>query len=189
MRSVHWKISAKRDQLIVRELERPRAQAITLCFENRWQPQKERPEIHRDKLERAVERCAGILFYLMREGYPVALVTLQERTPFGSDLAHQDHLLTVLARLTFVGDPQLSPPLEREPDPSVKFDLTPQDRCVLLAHPDQDGKSARPISSTRDRCCNLSQLSELQAHFDSRIHLRLFGKLGRRSLQSFRLNC
>ncbi|MGY2780353.1 uncharacterized protein (DUF58 family) [Thermostichus sp. MS-CIW-23] len=142
VRSVHWKISAKRDQLIVRELERPRSQAITLCFENRWQPQKERPEIHRDKLERAVERCAGILFYLMREGYPVALVTLQERTPFGSDLAHQDHLLTVLARLTFVGDPQLSPPLEREPDPSVKFDLTPQDRCVLLAHPDQDGKSA-----------------------------------------------
>ncbi|MFS8903066.1 DUF58 domain-containing protein [Synechococcus sp. B60.2] len=142
VRSVHWKISAKRDQLVVRELERPRSQAIVLCFENRWQPRGESPEGHRNKLERAVERCAGILTYLIREGYPVALATLQERTAFGADLAHQDRLLTLLAQLTFVGDPQLNSQLKREPDPSAGFNLTPQDRCVLLAHPDQDGKSA-----------------------------------------------
>ncbi|MEN9232289.1 MAG: DUF58 domain-containing protein, partial [Thermostichus sp. DG02_5_bins_236] len=107
IRSIHWKISAKRDQLITRELERPRSQAITLCFENRWHPQGEKPETHREHLERAVERCAGILSLLIQEGHPVALVTLQERTRFGADLAHQDQLLTVLARLTFVRDPQL----------------------------------------------------------------------------------
>ncbi len=142
VRSVHWKISAKRDQLLVRELERPCSQAIVLCFENRWQPRGESPEAHRNKLERAVERCAGILTYLLREGHPVALATLQERTAFGADLAHQDRLLTLLAQLTFVGDPQLNSQLKREPDPSFGFNLTPQDRCVLLAHPDQDGKSA-----------------------------------------------
>jgi len=142
VRSVHWKISAKRDQLVVRELERPRSQAIVLCFENRWQPRGEGPEAHRNKLERAVERCAGFLTYLIREGHPVALATLQERTPFGTDLAHLDCLLALLAQLTFVGDPQLNSQLKREPDPSVGFNLTPQDRCVLLAHPGQDGKSA-----------------------------------------------
>lgn len=142
VRSVHWKISAKRDQLVVRELERPRSQAIVLCFENRWQPRGESPEAHRNKLERAVERCAGILTYLIREGHPVALATLQERTAFAADLAHQDRLLTLLAQLTFVGDPKLNSQLKREPDPSVGFNLTPHDRCVLLAHPDQDGKSA-----------------------------------------------
>ncbi|MEN9242799.1 MAG: DUF58 domain-containing protein [Thermostichus sp. DG02_3_bins_51] len=133
IRSVHWKISAKRDQLVTRELEQPRSQAITLCFENRWYPQGEKPEIHQERLERAVERCAGILSLLIQEGHPVALVTLQERTHFGSDLAHQDHLLTVLARLTFVGDPQL----ERESDqshPKATFNLNPHDRCLLIAH-------------------------------------------------------
>lgn len=144
VRSIHWKISAKRDQLITRELERPRSQAITLCFENRWQPQGESPEVHRDKLERAVERCAGILFYLIQEGHPVALVTLQGRTRFGVDLAHQDHLLAVLAQLTFVGDPLL-----KDPTPAVSFPLTPQDRCVLVAHriPGVDAVPAHLISA------------------------------------------
>ncbi|MEN9225461.1 MAG: DUF58 domain-containing protein [Thermostichus sp. DRC_bins_24] len=143
-RSIHWKISAKRDQLITRELERPRSQAITLCFENRWQPLEESPESHRDRLERAVERCAGILSYLIQEGHPVALVTLQERTRFAADLAHQDHLLAVLAQLTFVGDPLL-----KDPIPEVSFRLTPQDRCVLVAHriPGVDAVPAHLISA------------------------------------------
>nr|WP_279611333.1 DUF58 domain-containing protein [Thermostichus vulcanus] len=130
VRSIHWKISAKRDQLIAREFERPRSQAITLCFENRWQPQGETPEAHRNQLERAVERCAGILSYLIQEGHPVALVTLQERTRFGADLAHQDHLLAVLAQLTFVGDPQLKAGTNSE----AVFSLTAHDRCLLMAH-------------------------------------------------------
>ena len=139
VRSVHWKISAKRDQLVVRELERPRSQAIVLCFENRWQPRGESPEAHRNKLERAVERCAGILTYLIREGYPVALATLQTRTAFGADLPHLDWLLALLAQLTFVGDPQLG---SQGPSNSpTGFSLTPQDRCLLLAHPPQEGEA------------------------------------------------
>jgi len=142
VRSIHWKISAKRDQLMTRELERPRSQAITLCFENRWQPQRENPEIHRDKLERAVERCAGILSYLIQEGHPVALVTLQERTRFGADLAHQDRLLSVLAQLTFVGDPQLNKEFTQgSSHPRVAFSLTAQDRCLLVAHRIADGNA------------------------------------------------
>ncbi|MGQ9837760.1 MAG: DUF58 domain-containing protein [Cyanobacteriota bacterium] len=133
-RSIHWKISAKRDQLIARELERPRSQAITVCFENRWQPRGETAEAHRNTLERAVERCAGILSHLIREGHPVALVTLQERTPFGADLAHQDHLLAVLAQLTFVGDPQLKPRSDSGSNSKAMFSLTTHDRCLLMAH-------------------------------------------------------
>ncbi len=142
VRSIHWKISAKRDQLMTRELERPRSQAITLCFENRWQPQGESPEAHRDKLEQAVERCAGILSYLIQEGHPVALVTLQDRTRFGADLAHQDRLLSVLAQLTFVGDPQLNRELTQgSSHPEAAFSLTAQDRCLLVAHRLADGNA------------------------------------------------
>lgn len=131
IRLIHWKVSAKRDQLVARELERPRSQAITLCFENRWQPrQGATPETYRNQLERAIERCAGILSYLIQQGHAVALVTLQERTSFGSDLAHQDYLLSVLAQLTFVGDPYL----KIAANPDARFSLTPHDRCLLIAH-------------------------------------------------------
>jgi len=59
-----------------------------------------------------------------------SLITLQERTRFGSDLAHQDHLLAVLAQLTFVGDPQL----KTGANPEAVFSLTAHDRCLLVAH-------------------------------------------------------
>ncbi|MEN9231744.1 MAG: hypothetical protein Q6L68_12635, partial [Thermostichus sp. DG02_5_bins_236] len=53
-----------------------------------------------------------------------------ERTRFGADLAHQDQLLTVLARLTFVRDPQL----KTEANSEAVFSLTAHDRCLLMAH-------------------------------------------------------
>ncbi|NJK62083.1 MAG: DUF58 domain-containing protein [Synechococcaceae cyanobacterium SM2_3_1] len=140
LRRVHWKLSAKKEQMIIRELERQDAQRITLCFYNHWTPvgsyhpyQPQNQEGYRQVLERGVSQVAGLAQYLISRGHPVALVTLQERTPYGSSPQHLDLILGTLARLHFEGDPALTE-IEAE---SRHFHLLPQDRCVVMAYGSQ----------------------------------------------------
>lgn len=137
VRSIHWKSSAKRDQLVVRELERQDAERITLCFYNHWIPYgqvetfaPEDPEAHRQILEAGVETCAGLVDYLISLGHPVALVTLDTRTAFGTGATQLDQILTLLARLKFYADPEdLGSAL-----PPPRFELEPMERCAVIAY-------------------------------------------------------
>ncbi|NJK62274.1 MAG: DUF58 domain-containing protein [Synechococcaceae cyanobacterium SM2_3_1] len=135
MRHVHWKVSAKRDQLVIRELEGQALDSLIVCFYNSWHPYPyasewicEDLEQHRQRLERGVEACAGLIQHLINRRHPVALVTLQDRTPYGNSALHMEGILKLLARLQFVGEPD-SPTLTR----TLAFDLQPQDRCILMA--------------------------------------------------------
>ncbi|MDX2272109.1 MAG: DUF58 domain-containing protein [Cyanobacteriota bacterium] len=132
IRAVHWKISAKRDQLIARELEQQDSQAITLCLLNQWDSLAARrdPSQYRQRLEQGISVAAGIAQSLVQQGYPLALVTLDGRTPFGSGAAHLDRLLEVLARLRFHGDPDYV----GDPSP-VHWQIQPSDRCLLMGDP------------------------------------------------------
>lgn len=134
LRQVHWKASAKRDQLVTRELERQEAQRYAICFENLWIPlgrtEPENVAAHRQRLEQAIAVCAGLAQHLIRLGHPVALVTLSGRTPYGSGLQHLDRIWHHLARLNFVGDPQAEP-LPQHPT----WSLAPTETCIVLGHP------------------------------------------------------
>lgn len=137
IRSIHWKSSAKRDQLVVKELERQDAETITLCFYNAWVPYGHRsefqpadPQAHRQILEQGVELCAGLAEYLIALGHPIALVTLDARTEFGTGATHLDQILIYLARVKFHGDPE-DPPLVSDP---LRFDLQPMERCAVIAY-------------------------------------------------------
>ncbi len=137
VRSIHWKSSAKRDQLVVKELERQDAEQITICFYNAWFPQGHTDieglqlgEDHRQMLEKGIEICAGLVDYLISLGHPVALVTLNARTPFGTGTAHLDQLLILLARIKFFGDPE-DPAVSIQPP---RFELEPMERCAVIAH-------------------------------------------------------
>jgi uncharacterized protein (DUF58 family) len=135
MRHVHWKASAKRDQLLIRELEGQDLDSLIICFYNSWQPYPytsewicEDPEQHRKRLERGVEACAGLIQHLLSRRHTVALATLQERTPYGNSALHWEAILKLLACLPFVGDPDRPPPTAAH-----AFPLQPQDRCILMA--------------------------------------------------------
>ncbi len=135
MRYVHWKVSAKRDQLVIRELEGQDLDSLIVCFYNSWQPYPhsltwtcQDPEQHRHRLERGVEACAGLIQHLIGRRHPLALATLQDRTPYGNSAQHMEAILRVLARLQFVGEPDSPTPTQ-----TLTFDLQPQDRCILMA--------------------------------------------------------
>ncbi|NJO85517.1 MAG: DUF58 domain-containing protein [Synechococcaceae cyanobacterium RM1_1_27] len=142
---MHWKASAKRDQLLTRELERQEAQRYAICFENIWIPlgiaAPEDTVAHRQRLEQAIEVCAGLAQHLIRLGHPVALVTLSGRTSYGSGLQHLDRIWHQLARLSFVGDPQAEP-LQHPPT----WSLAPTETCIVLGHPVPLSMPARVVA-------------------------------------------
>ncbi|MBF2099145.1 MAG: DUF58 domain-containing protein [Gloeomargaritaceae cyanobacterium C42_A2020_066] len=128
VRAIHWKTSARRDQWLVREMERQDAESVTLCLDHRWQPQGRRAAVHRADLERAISLCAGLAQRLIGWGYSVTLVTLDQRTTAGQDTLHLDTLLRVLAMLTFPGDPEQ----QETAGTAGRWRVTPRDQCILV---------------------------------------------------------
>jgi len=134
LRDVHWKLSAKREELVSREYEQPSSPQLTLCFDNRWpagqgtdqqtglarqdegqeqdgEPSAAREQL-RDELEHAVAVCAGLAAELVERGFVLGLLTRHVRVSPGSGPAQLDRLLHALALLRFAGDPagERSPP-------------------------------------------------------------------------------
>ena len=115
-RRIYWKASARRDVLLLRELERQHHEALTLYFYS-VAPASLAPQ----RLEQGVSLCAGLAYELLHRGYPVALVTPQERTAMGQGLGHLDAILRLLAVVEQLPQPPAQPP------------LTAQDRCIVLS--------------------------------------------------------
>lgn len=136
VRQIHWKLSAKRDHLMTRDLERQEAPKITLCFHNVWHPNPtetiaKAESDHRDLLEGGINLCAGIAKYLISLGHPISLIDLDGRLPFGSDERHLELLWTRLARLHFHGDPK-TPEIPFLANQSLLVE--PGEQCILMAH-------------------------------------------------------
>jgi uncharacterized protein (DUF58 family) len=136
VRQIHWKLSAKRDHLMTRDLERQESPKITLCFHNIWCPDPTHPiEVsesdHREQLEGGINLCAGIAKYLISLGHPIAFIDLDGRIPFGSGERHLELLWSRLACLNFHGDPK-TPEVPSLTHPSLPVE--PGEQCILMAH-------------------------------------------------------
>jgi uncharacterized protein (DUF58 family) len=135
LRRVHWRSTARHDELMVRLEERPWHAGVTLLLDRR-------DHAHRGhgggaSLEYAVTLAASIGAHLIRRGEPLELVT-EDGVPLSRDGEGLDPLLDALAVLRPVARPDLSgPPTAPGRDVvAVLGALTPEDAGTLATrHP------------------------------------------------------
>ncbi|MCR2815317.1 DUF58 domain-containing protein [Microbacterium jiangjiandongii] len=120
MRRIHWRASAHRDELMVRQEEQESTPAATVVLDlatGRFSPHAMRGAGLDDGFESALSACVSIVARLVREGYTVAVTDSDGRAladPIeGGDLAAVEMLGTSFATLVTRRDDHLAelPPL------------------------------------------------------------------------------
>lgn len=94
-RSIHWKISAKSPELMVRENERDDERRVTLILSNFLPGNDPGPLL--DDFERAVTLTASLADHFLRDGMTVRLLTATGEVPFGTGRDHAASILRALA--------------------------------------------------------------------------------------------
>ena len=94
-RSIHWKVSAKSPDLMVRENERDDERRVTLILSN-FLPGDD-PGSRMEEFESAVTVAASLADYYLRRGMTVRLLTATGEVPFGSGVEHAAPILRALA--------------------------------------------------------------------------------------------
>jgi uncharacterized protein (DUF58 family) len=107
MRRIHWRASAHRDQLMVRQEEQETSPEATIVLDrgaSRWTPKALEHPGADAAFERAVTLCASALVRLVQDGYAVDLIEPDGTVLCGrvetSDPAALDEAMHVLATLT-----------------------------------------------------------------------------------------
>jgi uncharacterized protein (DUF58 family) len=90
-RHIHWRVTAKTGDVIIREFENEQKKRVTLTLENVGDPAME------DAFERAVVFTASLAKFLIDRDYQIQLITHQGRVPFGTGVSHLHRLLRSLA--------------------------------------------------------------------------------------------
>jgi len=88
-RLVHWRATAHAGRLMVRELERPSAEAVTVTVELPAEP---------EEAERVAERALGTVVQLLESGTPVRMATAERSGPVLAAVADRRHAGRRLAR-------------------------------------------------------------------------------------------
>lgn len=94
-RFIHWKHSARRAKLVVREPEREGARTLILIFSNRLPPDP--LPVHRDWFEEAVRLTASLADRAIRDGWDVLLATWDGIGRMGRGALHLERILRTLA--------------------------------------------------------------------------------------------
>lgn len=150
MRRIHWRASAHRDELMVRQEEQettPEAVVVLDCSAARWSEEAMRAPGEDAGFEAAVTACVSTAARLVREGYRVTVIDLdgsELAEPIdGGDASGVDRLLTSFARVTAVRRASDPTPLVRlfagvQTGPLVVitgvFDSTDADALAALPH-------------------------------------------------------
>lgn len=96
-RLIHWKSSARRGELVVRENESHEQRAIEIFLINATgHPPASRHLFIRD-FEAGLEKTTGLLLHMHRQGYQIALQTLDIHIPAAHSESHLDNILYTLA--------------------------------------------------------------------------------------------
>ncbi|MFZ5876271.1 MAG: DUF58 domain-containing protein [Nitrospirota bacterium] len=96
-RYIHWKHSARRAKLVIREPEPEGARAHVIVFSNRLPPDP--LPVHREWFEHAVRVAASLVERDLREGREVLLATWDGVTRTGRGAAQLERLLRTLATI------------------------------------------------------------------------------------------
>jgi uncharacterized protein (DUF58 family) len=103
-RTIHWKTSAKRQKLMVREFEEEKEKRISIRISNRISgPLSEGDRI---RFERGIELAASYASFFIRNGAPVSLNSDDHAIPAGTGAAHLRKILTCLASLSAITAPE-----------------------------------------------------------------------------------
>lgn len=106
---IHWRSSARRHELLVREWERPEVQRVTVILDTYSPPNTTRRAVH---LERGISFAAGLVRETIRRGYETTFAAFAPRPTVLTCAPRQrnvDALYEALARLT----PTRDDPVER----------------------------------------------------------------------------
>jgi uncharacterized protein (DUF58 family) len=96
-RFIHWKHSARRAKLVIREPEREGARSLVVVFSNRLP--SNHLSIHRQWFEDAVRLTASLIDRAIRDGWEVLLATWDGASRRGRGMLHLERLLRTLATI------------------------------------------------------------------------------------------
>jgi uncharacterized protein (DUF58 family) len=105
-RHIHWKVSAKAGEVLLREFEREEKKRVTIFLDN-VAPTGD-SEIA-DAFEWSVIYTASVCKYLIDRDYQIQLITQQGRVPFGSGPPHLGRLLRCLAIIELIVADKMGP--------------------------------------------------------------------------------
>jgi uncharacterized protein (DUF58 family) len=96
-RMIHWKSSARRGEVVVRETEAREQRAVEVCLLNcTGEPAQGRHLVEGD-FEVGLRCVVGLLMELLKRGYRVGLRTLDDHVPAADETSHLDRMLSKLA--------------------------------------------------------------------------------------------
>ncbi len=101
-RDVHWKSSAHRGRLVLRERQADVAQQVQLLLDHRLEPGAEASLLSAaEGVERSVTLAASLAAEMIHRGYRVGLQGIESGVPADAGPAHLARLLGYLARLPY----------------------------------------------------------------------------------------
>jgi uncharacterized protein (DUF58 family) len=101
-RHIHWRVTAKTGDVIVREFENEEKKRVTIVLDNVGDPMDAPLS---EVFERAVVFTASLAKFLNDRDYQIQLLTREGRVPFGSGVTHLHRLLRCLAIVDLSPEP------------------------------------------------------------------------------------
>lgn len=112
LRDIHWRSSARRGRLLVREREAVRSQRIHLVVDHRLDlPENQSLVAGAEAVERGITTTASLAAALLNAGYRVSLSTLDGSLPQDTGAPHLARILESLARLSYADAALPLPPV------------------------------------------------------------------------------
>ncbi|MFP4600670.1 MAG: DUF58 domain-containing protein [Persicimonas sp.] len=96
-RMIHWKSSARRGEVVVRETERQEQRAVDVCLVNCTGEPAQRRHLVEPDFEEGLGRVVGLIEELRRRGYRVGLQTLDTHLSASDQSNHLERMLSTLA--------------------------------------------------------------------------------------------
>lgn len=121
-RQIHWRSTAKRGALMVREEEELFARQIYIALDNAIEKPDD-PKF-REERELAVSQAASLALHFGKQGFRVGLNTRHILIPDGDGITHLDKILYALALLVFISNSE-APPMKTPPAMAFRIDIKP----------------------------------------------------------------
>lgn len=93
---IHWKLSAKMGNLMVREYENEERKKVSIIINNSANKFDDLRKMS-DKFEKAVVLAASFAYYFIEKDYQVEMLTASGKIPFDSGIYHLHRILRALA--------------------------------------------------------------------------------------------